>query len=154
MPAIVSNIVEVYLFRIIDGMPQYLLLKRSGSDPLYPGIWQVVTGTLEAGETAAVGAMREAQEETGLRFKRTWTVPGLGTFYDAVHDTVNLCPLFAVEVLPGTEPRLSKEHEMFGWFEHERARGFLAWPAQKTTLDIVHSFIAEHAESAQLTRIG
>lgn len=154
MPSVVSNVVEVYVFRILDGMPQYLLLKRSSSDALYPGIWQVVTGTLEPGETAATGAVRETEEETGLRFKRVWTVPGIGMFYDAARDAINLCPLFAGEVDPGKEPRLSPEHEMYGWFEHERARAFLVWPSQKTSLDIVHAFIAENADSAHLTRLG
>jgi 8-oxo-dGTP pyrophosphatase MutT (NUDIX family) len=153
MPTIVSNIVEVYIFRILDGMPQYLLLKRAASDPLYAGIWQVVTGTLEDSETAVAGAQREAAEETGLSFERVWTVPGIGAFYDAAHDAVNLCPLFAAQAEPGKEPRLSREHEMYGWFEHERARAFLVWPSQKASLDVVHQFIAGQAESASLTRL-
>jgi dihydroneopterin triphosphate diphosphatase len=153
MPSIVSKIVEVYVFRVVDGDPEYLVLKRANDEPLYPGLWQIVTGTLENGETAVRGAMREVGEETGLTITRLWSVPGLGGFFDAAADAVNLCPLFAAEVAGGREPKLSAEHQMYGWFNHERARSHLVWPSQRQTLDLVHEFIASGAESSHLTQI-
>ena len=154
MPSIVSNIVEVYVFRIVDQDPQYLVLKRSNAETLYPGLWQIVTGTLESGEPAVRGALREVGEETGLTVSRMWAVPGIGAFFDPAADAVNLCPLFAAEVETGREPRLSEEHQMYGWFSHERARMHLVWPSQQQTLDVVHEFIARGAESSHLTRIS
>lgn len=41
---------------------EILLLERAG----FPGFWQSVTGSLEAGETPQQAAVREIAEETGL----------------------------------------------------------------------------------------
>jgi dATP pyrophosphohydrolase len=153
VPAIVSKIVEVYLFRRVGDEPQFLLLKRSSQDVLYPGIWQIVTGTLEAGERAIDGAKRELQEETGLTIVTLWTLPGVNTFFDPASDEVHLCPMFAGEVAPGMDPHLSKEHQMSGWFDYDRARSFLVWPSQQTGLDLVNSFIVSNPVGAELTRI-
>jgi dATP pyrophosphohydrolase len=154
VPAIVSNIVEVYLFRRVGDEPQFLLLKRSSQDVLYPDIWQIVTGTLDAGERAIDGAKRELQEETGLAIKTLWTLPDVNSFFDPANDTIRLCPMFAGEVVPGMDPHLSKEHQMFGWFDYDRARSFLVWPSQQTGLDLVNSFIVSNPAGAELTRIG
>ena len=64
MPIVLSTMVEVCVFRFSADHPEYLLLKRAPEEPLYPNIWQMVTGSVEAGETAVVAALRELEEET------------------------------------------------------------------------------------------
>jgi len=49
MPNIVSQIVEVTVFKTRAGQPLFLILKRADNDRLYPGIWQIVTGKIERG---------------------------------------------------------------------------------------------------------
>jgi 8-oxo-dGTP pyrophosphatase MutT (NUDIX family) len=45
--------------------PEILLLRRAPGRIL-PGLWQCVSGSLEAGERIALGALREVAEETGF----------------------------------------------------------------------------------------
>jgi len=153
MTTIVARIVEIYLFRRIDGCPWYLVLRRSAHERLYPGIWQVITGTMEPGETAVQAARREAQEETGLTLKRFWSVPGIGCFYDAASDTVQMCPQFAGEVDATAAPTLSAEHQEFQWMDVDRASGILAWPGQRQTVRVVHDFLVTGEATQGLTLI-
>ncbi len=150
MPAIVSNIVEVYVFRVRSIRPEYLLLKRAPGDTLYPGIWQIVTGTMRTGERAVDAALRELKEETGFAPTRFWSVPHVDVFYDRTLDAMQLCPMFAAEVGAGSEPLLSAEHSAFQWAPAGPARERLVWPGQREGLDIVERFIAGGEAAMQL----
>ena len=55
--------VEIIVFKVIDGNPLFLLLKRI---PSRGGFWQPVTGGVNAGEDFTLAAKREVQEETGI----------------------------------------------------------------------------------------
>ncbi|MCL7454186.1 MAG: NUDIX domain-containing protein [Anaerolineae bacterium] len=46
-----------------------LLVQRRGDAPAFPGTWNLPAGYCEADETPAAAAIREAQEETGLRVR-------------------------------------------------------------------------------------
>ena len=150
MTTVVSRIVEVCVFRFTGNAIEYLLLKRAQEDPLYPGIWQWVTGAILEGEKALDAAFREFREETSMRGERAWIVPHVTSFYDASHDCVHCCPLIAVQVAPGTEPVLSKEHEDYRWASHAEARRWLVWPGQRQGLDMVQQVIAAGEEGAGL----
>ena len=153
MAAIVSQIVEVCVFRGSKPEPQYLLLKRSEHDKLYPGTWQIVTGVMEQGEHSVQAALRELKEETGLSIRRLWTVPVVSSFYDPSKDFIHLIPMFAVEVSTGQEPVLSSEHQTSAWFSYENARKKLVWPDQRKTLKVVHKYIVGDQEAARLTAV-
>lgn len=154
MAKVVSGLVEVCLFRFVGDRSEYLLLKRRAEDPLYPGIWQTITGSLTEGETAINGALRELREETGLRPARFWVVPHTSAFYDHRDDTMHVVPLFAAQVGPGEEVTLSEEHEAFGWFPFTEARRRVVWPGQKEGLGIVESYILGGEEAARLTSVN
>ena len=70
MADVSSRIVEVCPFRFIGDRAEYLLIRRSPGDPLYPGIWQFVTGRVEEGEKSHEAALRELREETGASTNR------------------------------------------------------------------------------------
>jgi dihydroneopterin triphosphate diphosphatase len=154
MADIVSKIVEVCVFRFKSNDAEYLLLKRAKDDLLYPGIWQWVTGSVADGEKARDAAFREFREETGFFPLHSWIVPHVSTFYEAVHDRVHLCPLFAIQVDDGREPLLSGEHEAYGWFSYDEARRRLVWPGQRQGLDLVERFVVGGEEGAELVRIS
>ena len=153
MPSIVSQIVEVFVFRFRETRPEYLLLKRSRTDVLYPGIWQIVTGTLNDGEHAVDGALRELREETSLLPDRLWTVPHVVLFYDRGADAININPLFAVQVSGTAEPLLSIEHEKFMWVPADEAARLLVWPAQREALGVVERSIAAGEQAMGVSEI-
>ncbi len=151
MPLVVSRLVELCVFRFTHDRPEYLLLKRSRADALYPGIWQFVTGTIKEGERALDAALREMHEETSLRPDKFWIVPYSSTFYDHADDVVNICPFFAAQVGSSEEPVLSKEHETFEWTPYKKARPLLVWPSQRSGLDIVDEFIVRGEQAGLVT---
>lgn len=56
--------VEVIIFKVINNKPLFLLLKRQ---PERGGFWQPVTGGVEEGEDLKEAALREMEEETGIK---------------------------------------------------------------------------------------
>jgi dATP pyrophosphohydrolase len=153
MPGIATGVFEVCVFRVNEGEPQYLLLKRSDSDKLYPGIWQVVTGTVEEGEHTVQAALREVQEETNLKLQRLWAVPLVNSFYVARSDSISMSPFFAGQVGVGMEPRLSPEHMLYKWAPYAKAMTLIPWPGQRRGLELVHKFIVTGHEMGSLTEL-
>ena len=153
MPQMVAHYVEVYPFRVLRDSVEYLLLLRSPHESLYPGMWQVVTGTCENGETAVQAAKREFAEETGLRPARWWVVPRLNAFYDIARDSVNLSPAFACQLDPEAEPVLSGEHSAWRWLQRKEAARLLVWPGQREGLTVVEEYIVAGQKASELLRL-
>jgi dATP pyrophosphohydrolase len=153
MPRIVSRIVEVCVFSSGDAGPAYLLLRRSPFDPVYPGIWQFVSGSVEGEEGAVAAARRELAEETSLAPLDFWVVPHVNAFYDPSLDAVNLTPVFAARVPPGSVPKLSPEHTEYLWCDLRAALGMLVWPGQREALRVLDEYIVRGSEAAGRSRI-
>ncbi|MBM2841112.1 MAG: dATP pyrophosphohydrolase [Bacteroidetes bacterium] len=153
MAIIVCRIIEVCVFRFVNNRSEYLMLRRSPGEKIYPNLWQFVSGSLHDGEKATDAALRELKEETGLTPKRFWVVPHANTFYDHSYDAVNVSPLFAAQVDPDDEPRLSAEHSAFEWLRLDDARRRLVWPGQRAGLEIVEKYIVGGEEAGKLTEI-
>ncbi len=154
MPSIVCNIVEVCIFSVDNKEPSYLMLRRSRTEKVYPDVWQIVTGSIEQGETALQGALRELKEETGYKPQKFWVVPHINSFYSVKNDTVNHTIIFAAQVPSKTNPILSDEHYQFGWYPISTAKTMCVWPGQIQALDIVHEFITSGKNTANLSEIA
>ena len=141
MPTSAIRIVEVVVFRFMHDHPEVLVLRRSDDDTVYPGVWQVVTGTITEGESALDAARREVEEETALVPQRFWTVPYVGRFFDGSHDVVHLAPFFAVQVEAGQDPVLSAEHNDYAWLTTNEARKRIPIVGQQEALDAVSKAI-------------
>jgi len=142
MPEINFKIVEVVVFRR-SSPPEFLVLRRSDSDQIYPGLWQIVSGGIEKGERAYDAALRELEEEIGIKPSRIYNTPLTNTFYFYTNDSVNVSPVFAAEVEPDAEVRLSAEHKDFRWLKKEEAASLLVWPGQKKAIDVVCDFVLD-----------
>ena len=153
MPNIVCNIVEVCIFSFDNKEPLYLMLRRSKSEKIYPDAWQIVTGSIELGETAKHGALRELKEETGYEPQKFWIVPHVNSFYSVKDDTLHHTVIFAAQVPPKTNPVLSEEHYQFGWYPISIAKSMCVWTGQIEALDIVHEFIIGGKSAAKLSEI-
>jgi 8-oxo-dGTP pyrophosphatase MutT (NUDIX family) len=153
MPRVECTIVEVCVFKRTKKDPLFLLLKRSTDEKLYPGMWQIITGTIQVGEKAIHAAVRELKEETGCSAIRFWIAPIVGSFFDPRKDRVQMCPLFAAEVAPTEEPALSDEHQEFEWASLKRTQELLVWPGHRDAVKVVRDFIVAGREAAGLTEI-
>jgi dATP pyrophosphohydrolase len=131
----------------------FLVLQRAKEEKLYPGLWQIVTGTMKKHESALKAAIRELKEETGLSPKRCWTIPYVDTYFDLIKDTIQLVPVFAAELDSSSTLHLSTEHQRFEWMRFKEARKRLVWPGQKHSMDIVYEFIVGNKEAARLVEI-
>ena len=125
--------VEVYPFRKRSRAVQLLLLRRSPERSL-PGVWQPVTGGIEAGEAAYSAAARELLEETGLTPLRLWALSHLTSFYDPASDEVRLLPAFVAEVAATDAVHLSHEHDRYAFLGLEAAAKRVLWDSQRLTL--------------------
>ena len=154
MANIICNIVEVCIFSFENKEPMYLMLRRSITENAYPDMWQIVTGSIEKGESAQQGALRELKEETGYTPQKFWIVPHVNTFFSVMHDTLNHTVVFAAQVPANTNPILSDEHYQFGWYTIEKAKAMCVWPGQMTALDIAHNFIVGGKKAAAFSEIA
>ncbi len=152
MPKIIFEIVETVLFRR-KSEPEFLVLQRSDKETIYPGLWQIVSGGIEPGEKAYEAALREVREETGLKPIGLYNTPLTNTFYFFTNDSVNLSPVFAAEVDPNEDVRLSDEHKDFRWLVKDEAISLLVWPGQKSAVGIVDEYIVRRNPSEESMKI-
>ncbi len=131
MPEIVSNLIQVHPFRVRGGVVEHLLLRRSPDEDIYPGIWQVITGGIDPGETSLDAARRELLEETGLLAERWVPLPTVAAFYFAPADQVILSPVFACQLQESALPVLSSEHAEYRWMTLGEASERLEFPTHR-----------------------
>ncbi len=134
-----SYIVEVHIFRKAEDGLEFLLLKRSKGE-IYPGIWQMVTGSIHDDEKAYATALREVKEETGLTPKKFWVVPHMNSFYSPIRNSVCMVPVFAVLVSENEAVQISSEHDEYKWVAPREARQLLAWDGQRKSVDIIEDY--------------
>lgn len=152
MPQISFKIVEAVVFRR-SNPPEFLVLKRSDGDQIYPGLWQLVSGGIETGEKAYEAALREIAEETGVKPIRIFNTPLTNTFYFYTTDSVNVSPVFAAEIDTADEVSLSTEHQEFRWLKKDAAIELLVWPGQKKAIETVCSYIVNDNPSTPFMEI-
>jgi dATP pyrophosphohydrolase len=148
---IISDLVEVHVFGIENNELQFLLLKRS-AHKIYPGLWQMVSGHVEKGETAVQTALRELHEETGLKPSRLWVAPNINSFYSPDDDSISIIPVFAAQVKDFIV-RISDEHSEFKWVNSEEAKIFLAWEGQRRSVDIIKEYFTNQMSFLKFTEI-
>ena len=145
------DLVACWLFRIgSDGVLEILLIRRA-PDRLYPGLWQCVTGKLEAGERIIDGALREVAEETGLGpqdLDEVMDTDIVNWFHAGDLDTLLCEAVFAARVRPDAEVALSEEHDAYRWLSAEAARDLVTWPAYQRAIDTVEWLEANPVRAA------
>jgi 8-oxo-dGTP diphosphatase len=89
-----------------------LSMKRAATQDAGPGLWEGVSGRVQAGEDPIVAARREVTEETGLRVKiQARPVTAYAALRRGEPMTVIV---FAAEHQAG-EVALSEEHDAYRW---------------------------------------
>ncbi|MCS6807447.1 MAG: NUDIX domain-containing protein, partial [Bacteroidota bacterium] len=87
--------------------------------------------SIEPHELPAEAALRELEEETGLRLDTLWVLPFVGMYYDVVHNTINAVPCFAGIVEHSTTITLSREHSAYAWLTLLEAQNCLRIPSHR-----------------------
>ncbi len=146
-----SVFVEAHIIKKNEDDIEFLLLKRA-PDEIYPNLWQMVTGRIQANEKAYETAVREIKEETGLTPEKLWVVPNVNSFYSPKHDKVIPIPVFAA-LVNDDKITLSEEHSEFQRIKKEEAKPLLAWPGQRKSVDIIHEYFLHEKLFFELVEI-
>lgn len=152
MSKINFKIVEAVVFRMRK-IPEFLVLKRADDEKIYPGLWQIISGGIKRGEKAYQAALREIKEEIGIKPRHFYNTPLTNTFYFFTNDSVNVSPVFAAEVNPDAEVKLSREHKESRWLKKDEAIDLLVWPGQKEAIRIVDDYILNENPSRKFMEI-
>ena len=150
------DLVACWIFRVAaDGQVRILLLHRAPGR-IFAGIWQPVTGKLEDGERIVEAALRELLEETAIDPTGIETLFGLDqvNIFHAEHiDSLQAEAVFAAELRPGVEARLSDEHDEQRWCSPAEAVEMVVWPAYREAIRQVE-WIPTHRDLARLWQAG
>ena len=152
MPQIVTNYIELHICRKTDKGDMFLLLKRSDNAKIYPGIWQMITGTIESHEHTKETLLRELEEETGLKPVKLYSIPRVNTFYLAISDKICMSPVF-LALVDTDEIRISEEHSEYRWASYELARDIIHWPNQVDSLDIIKRYLDDRDLFTKLVEV-
>lgn len=131
MADFISNTIQVHIAKKKGDDYEFLVLKRAEDEVIYPGIWQVVTGTCEHDERAIKTAVRETYEETGIKPIKFWTIPYVASFFDTRRDNVSFVPVFGALAAEDCQVILSDEHSDFKWLNYEETVSKLLLPSHK-----------------------
>jgi dATP pyrophosphohydrolase len=150
------DLVACWLFRLdAGGRPEVLLIRRA-PDRSHAGLWQCVTGKLEAGERIAAAALREVVEETGLGrsdLEAFFETDIVNWFHEAPLDALLCEAVFAARVRPNAAIALSDEHDDARWLSPEDARSLVTWPAYERAIDLIAWLLANPGKAAAF-RLG
>jgi 8-oxo-dGTP diphosphatase len=98
---------------VFNDQSQMLIVKRSSTDQLSPGTWDLPGGRLEHGEDVTAAVARETQEEVGIGLR----APKLIFATSDMRDDVTKTWVFYTEVIgPDWDSiELSDEHDEYKW---------------------------------------
>jgi 8-oxo-dGTP pyrophosphatase MutT (NUDIX family) len=144
------DLVDCWMFRIATSARgvesiEVLLLKRS-TGRILPGLWQCVSGSLEADERVALAALRELTEETGFSradIEAFYDLDLVNQFHEPSYDAVVTAAVFAVRLHPDAEPRLSPEHDGAHWLALDDAHTAVVWPGYRTAIERIRDDLAD-----------
>ncbi len=110
---------------------KFLLLKRADERERFAGKWEFPSGFIEEGETEEDAALRELEEETGLKgeFVRK------GESFPIEIPKVHIHPVLVT--VEGEEVELSQEHDDFQWAERSDLEVLDTVPKLKQDLEKV-----------------
>ena len=106
---------------------------------ILPGLWQGVSGSLEAGERIAAGALRELREETGFAgpaIEAFYDLDLVNQFHEPRVDAIVSAAVFAVRVGPAAEPRpVARARRGPLGARPPEALDLVVWPAYRSAID-------------------
>lgn len=149
------DLVACWVYRLgATGRPEILLIRRAATSS-YAGLWQCVTGRLEAGERIVAGALREVEEETGLGaadIEAYFETDIVNWFHEQSADALVSEAVFATRVRSDAPIALSDEHDDQRWLTPAEAHDLVVWPAYHRAIEQVEWLVA-NPEQATVYRL-
>ena len=91
---------------------EVLALQRANYMKNFRGMWGVVGGSIDKGETPEEAALREVKEETGITKDKIERIKEIGKI---THDNGSISYLFQLWTVEVPEIKLSGEHQRYKW---------------------------------------
>lgn len=126
---------------------EVLLLKRT--QPL-AGEWCQVAGSIEEGETAWQTALRELDEETGLKPNALYSTDTCEQFYEADRDSITIAPVFVGFIDSTAKVTLNHEHSEYRWVGFDEAVEMVTFGGQRRVLRWVEDEFVKRRPSKHL----
>lgn len=152
MTKIAADNIDAYIFRLQNGMVQFLLLQRQRARSM-GGTWHGIHGKIEAGETALESAKRAVSLSTGLSVEKAYSADYINQFFEPETDTIVLAPVFAFTVPQGVRISLSDEYTDFAWFDADEATARLLFAGQRWAVRHIEEVIGLAGDDAEYYRI-
>jgi dATP pyrophosphohydrolase len=152
MPDIVSDIVDVYVFRRQNARVQFLLLQRKATVPL-GNTWQSFHTQIQAHETTVVAARRAVRELSGLTVSEAYSADYINEFFDDTRDVVVLAPVLAVVVAAQAPITLGREMKEAGWWDVNQAVARLPFSGQRWAIKHISELMSAGYNESQLYRL-
>jgi dATP pyrophosphohydrolase len=133
--------------RKTEGRHEVLLLKRTQT---LVGEWCQVAGSIEEGETAWQAAIRELDEETGLKPNALYSADTCEQFYEADRDAITIAPVFVAFINPAEKVSLNHEHSEYRWVSFDEAIDMVAFGGQRRVLNWIEDEFVKRSPSKHL----
>jgi dATP pyrophosphohydrolase len=125
------DMIQCYVYRHGYGqVAEFLQLHRAPGD-FMGGTWQTIYGGIREGEKAWQTALRELEEETGLKPLEFYQLDTVNSFYLHSDDCIWHLPGFVALVNAECDVRLNEEHDAFRWLPREQFLSHLIWPGER-----------------------
>jgi len=109
------------------------------------GLWSLVMGRIEKGESAADAIRREIAEETGIAALALYTSGCCDTFFNSGANSIEIMPIFVAPFAEAPEVTLDHEHLAYRWLSFAEAVEILAYPGQRQALPEIKRDFADRA---------
>ncbi len=130
MPQVVSDIIDVYVFRRLNARVQFLLLQRR-ADVAMPQTWQAFHSLIDDRESTIDAVRRAVKDLSGLNISAIYSADYVNQFYDESRDVLVLAPVFAVNVSPQAPVELGDDFRDCAWFDRDEATSRLPFSGQR-----------------------
>jgi dATP pyrophosphohydrolase len=144
--------VAVFVVRRSPAGDEFLMALRAQGRYM-GGTWQLISGGIEANETAWQAALRELHEETGLKADALYRLSTLTQFYRPDVDALCTAPMFCAIVAPEATVTINAENTDHAWIPRPAARARLMWPSDREAFDEVCREILDDGVTKPYLRI-
>lgn len=152
MPDIVSDIVDVYVFRRLNARVQFLLLQRRANVPL-GNTWQSFHTQIQVFESTIDAGRRAVRELAGLNVSEVYSADYINEFFDDTRDVVVLAPVLAVNVSPQAPVTLGPELKECAWWDTNQAIARLPFAGQRWAVRHINELMSAGLAESQLYRL-